>query len=197
MGDEIPWWVSLSLLVIALVVVLRHTIVVRQRSMEPTLQAGDRLWVVPCSHPEWGSIIVFRSDAPDGHLLVKRVAALPGDGVRLDDEGTWIDGGWRAPAPHRTAPMAYTLLDSQVFVLGDNPSMSEDSRFFGPVAQVRIVSQAVARYWPLTRLVWWGEGCPYPAPRHLPWWGAVLGWLWVDWAGRPPRRLVPSAPASR
>jgi signal peptidase I len=42
----------------------------------------------------------------------------------------------------RLGPLSY-------FVLGDNRSNSNDSRFFGPVTASEIVGRVWLRYWPL------------------------------------------------
>lgn len=76
-------------------------------SMNPTILEGDRLLVdkhvygvrVPWTlvhltdgrDPMRGEIVVFDSPA-DGTSLVKRVAAVPGDVISLDDEGLTVNG---------------------------------------------------------------------------------------------------------
>jgi signal peptidase I len=37
---------------------------------------------------------------------------------------------------------------SSVYVLGDNRAESEDSRFFGPVGDDRLIGRAIAGVWP-------------------------------------------------
>src|SRR5687768_18617024 len=76
-------------------------------SMNPTILEGDRLLVdkhvfgvripwtlvrlTPGRDPVRGEIVVFDSPV-DGTSLVKRVAAVPGDEVLLDDEGLVVNG---------------------------------------------------------------------------------------------------------
>jgi len=60
-------------------------VAVSERSMAPGILPGDWLLVDPTvgRWPRRGSIVVFRE--PDGEVLaIKRVAARPGDRVRLD-----------------------------------------------------------------------------------------------------------------
>lgn len=100
-------------------------VTVRGSSMSPTLESGDRLLVYRTSRVRLGQLVVFTArpmpDAvgtPDVRLLVKRLAAGPGD---------------RTPAALRQP--AGPIRDARVpaghyLVRGDNPA-SEDSRKFG------------------------------------------------------------------
>jgi signal peptidase I len=102
--------------------------VVSGRSMEPTLTAGDLvivdLWSYRHRQPRRGEIALFTGPRPAGAPLVKRVASPPAD--------------------HRSARR-------EVWLLGDNPEISNDSRRFGPVPADRIRGRLVWRYWPLSR----------------------------------------------
>ena len=76
-------------------------------SMAPTLLPGDQLLVarvayglrlpfggpvlIEGSPPRRGDVIVFRDPADAGRLLVKRVAAIAGDEVRLENERLWLN----------------------------------------------------------------------------------------------------------
>jgi len=99
---------------------------VHGRSMEPTLRSGDRVLVDLRAYrhdpPLVGDLVLVR--VPHGPTVVKRVAGLP--------EAS--DGAGR-----------------RVWVLGDNPSESLDSRAFGAIPADRVVGRAVLRYWPPSR----------------------------------------------
>jgi signal peptidase I len=93
-------------------------------SMNPTILEGDRLLVdkhvfgvripwtlvrlTPGRDPVRGEIVVFDSPV-DGTSLVKRVAAVPGDEVLLDDEGLVVNGQ-RASYSEGDAHRLQTLL---------------------------------------------------------------------------------------
>lgn len=67
------------------------------RSMVPSVLQGDRILanklMARQRFPERGDLIVFRNPQPqDGRLFVKRVVALAGDEVVIDDEGVMING---------------------------------------------------------------------------------------------------------
>lgn len=107
---------------------------VAEESMAPALAPGDWLLLDPTS-PRWprrGSIVVFRE--PDsGILAIKRVAAAPGDRVRI-------------------AAGILHLGPDEAWLLGDNASVSVDSRRYGPVTLDALVGRAWLRYGPLRRL---------------------------------------------
>lgn len=111
-------------------------VTVVERSMQPTLEPGDWLLVDPTIRrwPRRGAVVVVR--APGGEmLLVKRVAARPGDVVRA------------ATGPIRLGP-------DEAWLLGDNRDVggAVDSRTFGAVPVSRLVARAWFRYGPLRRL---------------------------------------------
>ena len=107
-------------------------------SMEPTLRPGDRvivnLWTYRGRAPKPGEValLVGPGDTP----LIKRVA--------------------RAPVPPPVLPAS--TLDPEdrgserIWVLGDNPEESADSRLFGAVPVGRFRGKVEFRYWPLSRL---------------------------------------------
>jgi signal peptidase I len=108
--------------------------VVSEASMRPALEPGDWLLVDPTvrSWPRRGSIVLVREPASE-LLVVKRVAAGPGDVVRTHD------------GPILLAP-------DQAWLLGDDRSRSIDSRTYGAVPLDRLVARVWFRYGPLGRV---------------------------------------------
>jgi signal peptidase I len=98
--------------------------------MASALASGDWLLLDPtCDRwPRRGSIVVFR-EPETGILAVKRVAARPGDRVRI------------AAGILRLAP-------DEAWLLGDNEAASLDSRGYGPVPLDALVGRAWFRYGP-------------------------------------------------
>lgn len=128
------------------VVLLRRRVVavsVTGLSMAPTLHAGDRVLVrrTPVDRLQRGDVVVVREPGPcrpgdpDGLrgavLMVKRVAALPGDPAPAVLPA-WARGGGVVPP-------------GRLVVLGDNPGVSLDSRHFGPVGAERLLGVVVRR----------------------------------------------------
>jgi len=146
-------------------------------SMVPTLAVGDRIMVNKLSYDlhgvHRGDIVVFKrpplelQDFPD---LVKRVIGLPGESVSSKDGHVYINGRLLNEPWLPDSPSSYTgaLPDDQhpqfnmpgpvkvpageYFVMGDNRTDSEDSRYFGPIPQSLIVGRAMAVVWPLSQI---------------------------------------------
>jgi len=126
-------------------------------SMQPTLRSGDQVLVTKVGNrahaPHRTDIVALVSPA-DGRLLVKRVAAVGGDTVGLEDGVLVVNG-----RPVHEGYVDLSLMDGvyygpiqvprgMVFVLGDNRSNSIDSRKFGPVPESRIKGRVLLRLWP-------------------------------------------------
>lgn len=147
-------------------------------SMEPTLQVGDRIVVDKLSYDlhgvDRGNIVVFSTPpnedcaGPPVADLVKRVIGLPGETIALSNGNVVINGrllveSWLpASEQSRTAPgpstasyslhHAYRIPKGDVYVMGDNRTLSCDSRFWGPIKESTIVGKVDLRIWPLTHL---------------------------------------------
>jgi signal peptidase I len=102
--------------------------------MRPALEPGDWLLVDPTVHawPRRRSIVVVREPGTD-LLVIKRVAARPGDVIRTSD------------GPIRLGP-------DEAWLLGDDRDRSHDSRRYGPVGLDRLVARAWFRYGPPDRI---------------------------------------------
>lgn len=136
---------------------------VEGRSMAPTLQEGDRLFVdkmgTQISALHRGDIIVFRS--PDENKdYIKRIIAFPQEYVQIDEGLVYINGK-RLDEPYIDSAYTHTsdhkewyVGEDQVFVLGDNRAegASRDSRAFGPIERSALKGHAFFRYLPIGRM---------------------------------------------
>ncbi len=97
-------------------------------SMRPTLEPGDYLVAVRGNMPGRGALVVVEHPERPGYEVVKRVAGGAGDSI----------GG-------------RTLSVGELWLLGDDPVRSTDSRHFGPVDRSLIRGVVKWRYWPPSR----------------------------------------------
>lgn len=155
-------------LLIVLVVTLLVVKYVGQRttvsgsSMEPMIHDGDSLIVDKISYrfndPERFDIIVFPFEYQNDTYYIKRIIGLPGEYVRIDEEGNIYINGEVLEENYGAAViedpgMAYNeihLSDTQYFVLGDNRNNSSDSRnpAVGLIERDRIIGRAWVRIYP-------------------------------------------------
>ena len=118
-------------------------------SMNPTL--NDNQFVIGTSTTiadvERNDIILF--ERYNGDLLIKRVVAVPGDTLEINDNKLIVNGSVIAEdyikEPMNTADLAaFKIPESRYFVLGDNRNNSEDSRALGLIGENNIEYVVVA-----------------------------------------------------
>ncbi len=128
-------------------------------AMAETLESGDV--VVAMSFQEYhpGDIIAFYHN---NTLLVKRVIAVSGDSVSLEEDGTVVVNGVKLSEPYLTRKalgecnidFPCKVPDEELFVIGDNRETSIDSRntALGTVEKDLVVGKLFFRVWPLKGL---------------------------------------------
>jgi signal peptidase I len=155
--------VALAVVAVALLLVLRAVVAepfrIPSGSMEPTLRPGDSVLVAKLGYrPQRGQLAVLRAPR-SGELLLKRIVAVAGDTVAIEDGALYVDGRRRVEpyADPRAIDSEYfgpvRVRPRTVFVLGDNRADSVDSRSFGAVPTRDLIGRVVARVWPPAR---WG-----------------------------------------
>jgi signal peptidase I len=145
---------------VLIITFLYQPVRVEGTSMLPRLEDRDRLFinkfVYHMSAIERGDVVVFLHPTPlDPHQsYIKRVAALPGDHIRIDSGHVFVNG---KPVREPYVPPQYrdnhsmpemTVPIDCYFVLGDHRNIASDSRYFGPVDRSLIYGKAVFVYWP-------------------------------------------------
>lgn len=126
-------------------------------SMAPTLHNGEILISVKSKDFSSGDIIAFYHG---NKLLIKRYIAGPSDYVNVDEDGNVSVNGTRLDEPYLAEKaygeadieFPYQVPDQRYFVMGDNRSVSIDSRssIVGCIAGDQIVGKVVFRVWPLS-----------------------------------------------
>ncbi len=158
--NEVWEWTKSILLAVLLALVIRAFIVevfmVQGHSMLPTLHDGERL-IVSKVHlyyrtPRHGEIVVFK--ATDNRDFIKRVIAVAGDEVRVDNNGVYVNGNLLdEPYIMEAARGNYgpvTVPVDTVFAMGDNRNNSMDSRHpsVGFIPLDLLKGRAILVFWP-------------------------------------------------
>lgn len=157
-----------TLLSVAAVAVLIATIwlpvlQIYGKSMTPTLKSGDLVVSVNDKSFKQGDVIAFYYN---NKVLVKRVIATSGQWVDIDDKGNVSVDGYLIDEPYlkeedkaygeTNIELPYQVPDGKIFVMGDQRSLSIDSRntAVGTVGDEQIVGRLTLRIWPLNRINW-------------------------------------------
>jgi signal peptidase I len=149
------------LAVVAAVAVLLSTyllpvIQVSGNSMEPTLSDGDVLVLLHAGDYRTGQLCCV---AWQNKLLIKRVIAISGDSVDIDEKGNVYINGELIDEPYVSEKslgecdidFPYTVPEGRFFVMGDQRDTSIDSRssVIGCVEKDQIVGKVLGKVWPL------------------------------------------------
>jgi signal peptidase I len=144
--------------------------VVPTGSMLPTIQLHDQVLANKFTYffnqPEAGQIVVFDNPilghSAEEDTLIKRVIAVGGQTVDLRGGKVVVDGKALTepytygqpsdPLDGSAVTFPLTIPREEIWVMGDNRTQSEDSRWFGPVPVSSVHGQAFFIYWPLSRL---------------------------------------------
>src|ERR1700734_2749995 len=127
-------------------------------SMMPRLGDQDRLFINKFVYHfesiHRGDVVVFHYPRDLQKSYIKRVIAVPGDELLIDDGRTYVNGRL-LPEPYvprkfhdSRSQDAMVIPPDQDFVMGDHRSISSDSRDFGPVPRDLIYGKAAFVYWP-------------------------------------------------
>lgn len=170
-----PWWYETIETVVwafVLAMIIRTFVIqafwIPSGSMIPTLEVGDRVLVAKFwtyfAKPERGSLYVFIYPVDRERDFVKRVIAIPGDVVDIRNGVVYINGqptdepyvknhDRYTMRPSNLFPeVPFTVPENRYFMLGDNRSNSQDSRFWGYVSIEDMRGPVFFRYWPLNRI---------------------------------------------
>lgn len=134
-------------------------------SMETTIMTGDNVFSEQVSYYfrdiEPGDIVTFKDPEIPSRVLIKRCIAVGGQTVDIKDGSVYIDGvplseGYTNGLP--TQPLArtvdditypYTVPEGYIWLMGDNRTNSQDSRYFGAVPASSVYGRAFMVYWPM------------------------------------------------
>lgn len=136
-------------------------------SMETTIKTGDMVFSEKVSYyfrdVEQGDIVTFQDPLSPGRILIKRVIATGGQTVDINDEDglVYVDGvpldepytnglpSYRLANSVANVTYPYTVPEGELWVMGDNRTNSQDSRYFGSIDRDSVTGRGALIYWPL------------------------------------------------
>ena len=155
---RVGWFVGVIVVLLLVQTFLVEAVRIRSDSMSPSYQADDVVMVDKVTYrfrdPRIDEVVVTE-DPRTGQTIVKRVAAVGGDSIGIDDgrlvrngqvvfdadiDNDNMDGYFHGPV---------IVPEGEVFLLGDNRDTSLDSRSFGTVPVDDVQGRVVGHAWPI------------------------------------------------
>ena len=165
-------WDVMKVAIIALVLagLVRYFLVqpffVEGASMEPNFENGEYLLIDELSYyfrpVERGEVVVFHYPLDTSKYYIKRVIGLPEETVEIknsqvtiyNDEypnGFTLNESYLPKSLITDGQIKEKLRKDEYFVLGDNRSVSHDSRRWGVLPKNDVVGRVWIRAWPFSR----------------------------------------------
>lgn len=141
---KILLWVSIPLVAWYISANWYQLMLIQGRSMMPTYKHLQMVWLDKhTSHYTRGQVVAFSCDNLSGNL-VKRIVALPGDRVQIQNGTLYVNGAVSDVYPQEGMFAFSGILQDEILlgameylVIGDNAQESIDSRY----PEVGIISQ--------------------------------------------------------
>jgi signal peptidase I len=142
-------------IVLAIVVFGVQPVRMEGKSMSPTINNGDKVFMLKqIGELKRGDIVVFLYPQDQTKSYIKRIVGLPGEIVDIKDGKVFVNGR-QIEEPYLnpefvsqdTMPGPVTIAAENYFVLGDNRINSSDSRYWGTVPRKLIYGKFWRRYY--------------------------------------------------
>lgn len=140
---------------------------VKGASMEPTFQSGDYIFTSKITYKfrpiKRGDVVVFKSPKNPDIDYIKRIIALPGDTLLVDNgiiyvNNTQVNENYISTQTNLwnggyiKEGVSVTIPEEDIFVMGDNRPRSSDSREFGPIPIDNVIGNVFYRYFPSNKM---------------------------------------------
>lgn len=169
------WGEVLQIVVIAVIIVIPFRIYIAQPflvsgpSMDDTFANGEYLIVDELTYanraPQRGEVVIFKYPLDTKKYFIKRVIGLPGETVEIKNDkvtifnqanpkGLTLDEFYvkKSETNLIRSDVKVILGADEFYVLGDNRSVSSDSRIWGPVKTDLITGRPFLRLFPLSKI---------------------------------------------
>jgi len=167
-------WELVKMVIIALIIIvpIRYFLIqpffVQGASMEPNFEDGQYLVIDEISYrfrePARGEVVVFKYPYSDtNEYFIKRIVGLPNETVKVsNNEITIINkdnpNGIIVKEPYLSSSLVtdsydkteWNLKPDEYFLMGDNRTVSYDSRRFGPIQKKYITGRVWFRAFPFS-----------------------------------------------
>lgn len=167
--NEIFDWIKTIFLALIIALIVTKVVIINaiipSDSMENTIMIGDRVvanrLAYKFSDVKRGDIVIFPYPDDEEVLYVKRVIGLPGETVDIVNGDIFINGELleedyvSSDITDYTRNSTYEVPDGHLFMMGDNRSISKDSRYWhNTFLEVdKIEGKALFRYYPFPKLI--------------------------------------------
>lgn len=165
-------WEIFKIVIVALLIVipiryfLFQPFFVKGQSMMPNFEDGNYLIIDEISYrfraPQRGEVIVFKYPQNPSQRYIKRITALPGETIKIEDGKITIlnlngsqslnEADYLSSSTFTNGDVELSLGENEYFVLGDNRSASSDSRRWGTLPEENIIGRVLFRAWPFVAL---------------------------------------------
>jgi len=162
--------IKIVVITLAIIIPIRYFLFqpfyVRGASMEPNFHDNEYLIIDEITYrfsdPKRGDVVVVKDPQKPSEFFIKRIVGLPGEEISIQSGEIYISAGSDAKSAilnegylnmnvSTSGNITIQLTDEQYYILGDNRSVSLDSRTFGPIPRDLIVGRAWLRVWPFDK----------------------------------------------
>lgn len=139
----------------------RQAFVQKPDSMSPNVQSGEKIYADMAAYierkPQRWDVVLFRPPPEYEGIWMFRIVGMPGEAISFSDKGLLVNG--KAPemplsltgvkyisAPNSQPPsslLPFIVPADSYFVLGDNPSIANDSRMWGEISRNQILGKVL------------------------------------------------------
>lgn len=172
-GKSVLEWVVIIACALMCSVGIRRFVVdvyiIPTESMTTTILPDDLVFGEKISYmfssPSRGDVVTFTDPIGGKLTYIKRCIAVAGDEVNLLNGAVYVNGAYQ-DEPYTQGRPSYPLTEANeighieypyvvpegtIWVMGDNRTNSNDSRYFGPVPLENVSARGICVFWPTSR----------------------------------------------